>query len=68
MKLALFFLSLALIATCIGLGLYLQYLQWFVHPEYTTPMMFWAYWQVSVSAATSGLLGAGAIMLALEER
>jgi hypothetical protein len=30
-------------------GGWLEYQQWFVHPEYTKPQMFWAYWPVILS-------------------
>jgi hypothetical protein len=29
-----------------ALGFYLVYLQWWVHPEMTRPLFFWAYWQL----------------------
>jgi hypothetical protein len=27
-----------------AMSFYLGYLQWRVHPEYTRPQLFWAYW------------------------
>jgi hypothetical protein len=35
----------------ISLLCYMGYVQWFVHPEYTQPQMFWAYWREFVSMA-----------------
>jgi Trk-type K+ transport system membrane component len=33
----------------IAFAVYYAYLQWFVHPEYTQPMMFWNYWHIDLA-------------------
>ena len=33
------------------------YIQWFVHPEYTTQQIFWAYWRETVIAMICAVVG-----------
>lgn len=40
----------------VSLALWLSYLQWFVHPEYTVQMMFWRYWRIEVAAGLFGIV------------
>lgn len=49
-------LAIVSFVTLFVLVLYYEYLQWFVHPEYTRPEMFWAYWHILALSAPFAIM------------
>ena len=59
MRPTLFALGLACALPALALSMRLAYLQWVVHPEYTSRLLLLTYWQEHVGA---GVLGMAAIV------
>jgi hypothetical protein len=45
------------LAGAIMAGLWLEYLHWFVYPEYTHRLFFWKFWNVSIATGVCGFVG-----------
>ena len=66
MKAVLIWLGVVTFFCGLLVSMHLGYLQWFVHPEYTQPMFFWAYWSEICGAIALCAVGASLVVTGVE--